>query len=285
MADTNATNQGFQFHQVIEVTFGMSGETDGGLAFGASVQLDESTASTPGDDQGASIFVSGGFGTLTMGDTDGAFDWAMTETGMGGSLADDHTSHSGYNGNSGLDGLAGQDYDGQVLRYDYSVNGFGVAVSLEQDNNALGTSLDDITGFGVTYAMDMGGTAITLGAGMQDAGANEDITGASVKAVMANGITLVANMSDQSTAATTSVESIGLGIGYTMDALTVAANWGEKKSKTTGAADVTADGYGLAVNYDLGGGAAVQLGYSSGNTGVAGAKDVTKTSVGLSLAF
>ena len=285
LVDTNATNQGFEFHQVIEVTFGMTGETDGGMTFGATVQLDEASASTANDDAGATVFVSSDFGTVTMGDTDGAFDWALAETGMGGTLNDNHTTHAGYNGNSGLDGLAGQNYDGQVLRYDYSINGFGVAVSLEQDNNALGAATDDITGFGVTYAMDMGGTAITLGAGTQDAGANEDITGASVKAVMANGVTLVANTSDQSTSATTSVESTGLGVAYTMDALTLTANWGEKTTKTTGSADVKADGYAVVANYDLGGGAAAQFGYASSNTGVAAAKDLNTVSIGLALSF
>ena len=94
-----------QFFQDLDVTFSMSGETDGGLSFGASVDLDESDGSAttgvsgafePNDDGGATIFVSGGFGTVTMGDTDGAMDWALTDAGnMGnpGTLADDETTH------------------------------------------------------------------------------------------------------------------------------------------------------------------------------------------------
>ena len=292
IADTNAANQGWEFHQDIDVTFSMTGETDGGLTFGASVDLDETTAgTTTDDDHGTTVFISGGFGKLTMGDTDGAFDWALTETAMGGSIADDHTAHAGYAGNSGLDGgAAPMGGDGQVLRYDYSINGFGVAVSLEQEANALGAATDDITGFGVTYAMDMGGTAITLGAGMQDAGANEDISGVSVKAAMANGITLVANTSDESSVADRSIKRTGFGIGYTMDALTVTANFGSVDR--TGTVNDT-DGYGLAVNYDLGGGAVVQLGYGSSdynasNTlGTSGATlaDANTTSIGLALSF
>ena len=92
-----------QFHHDIDVTFTLSGETDSGLSFGATIDLDE-----VGDDTGCagigaqpsnttcveehSVFISGSFGTLTMGDTDGAFDWALTEVGSLTALADEHTS-------------------------------------------------------------------------------------------------------------------------------------------------------------------------------------------------
>ena len=280
IADTNAANQGFQFHQDIDVTFKMSGETDGGLSFGAAVDLDETTAgTTTSDDHGTTVFISGGFGTLTMGDTDGAFDKAMIETAIGGSIADDHTVHGGYAGNSGLDGKE----DGQVLRYDYSINGFGLSASFEQDGNNSTAVTNDITGLGVTYAMDMGGTAITLGAGMQDGAANIDITGFSVKAAMTNGITLIANTSDESTGASSSIKRTGFGVGYTMDALTVGFNWGEVDS-TTNADDK--DGYGLAVNYDLGGGAVAQFGYSkTDGVGTGATNDPSQMSIGLALSF
>ncbi len=53
------------------------------------------------------------FGKVVIGDTDGAFDWALTETNVGGALRDDHTGHAGFSpgGNKGLDGL----HDGQIL--------------------------------------------------------------------------------------------------------------------------------------------------------------------------
>ena len=95
----------FEFHTDIDVTFAMSGRTDTGLTFGASIDLDESdgdgaegaSAAFDNRDQGGEeIFVSGAFGTLTMGDTDGALDWALQDIGVGGSLGDAHTSHHGY---------------------------------------------------------------------------------------------------------------------------------------------------------------------------------------------
>ncbi len=53
----------------------------------------------------------------------------------------------------------------------------------------------------------------------------------------------------------------GIGLFYTMDALSVGVNYGVYAADIAGAADRT--GFGLAVNYDLGGGAVVQFGYGS----------------------
>ena len=286
MSDTNTAGQGWQFHNDIDVTFSMSGETDGGMAFGATIDLDEVT--NAGDDNGipqgandASAFISGGFGTVTMGDTDGAFDWAMIEANVvGGSIADDETAHSGFTGNAGLDGSE----DGQVLRWNYSMGAIGIAASLEQDGNNAANTNDDATGFGLTYSLDAGSTSVSFGVGMQDASATSDITGFSVRAAMDNGLTIAANMSDQTTSATTSVDRVGVGLGYTMDALAFGINWGEATTSTTGAADAVADGVGLAVTYDLGSGAVAQFGYGSGKANAAAAS-VTTMSAGLALSF
>jgi outer membrane protein OmpU len=285
MSDSNAAGQGWQFHQDVEVTFTMSGETSNGLSFGTSVQLDEAGTTGAGtdtaDDDGVAVFVSGGFGTVTMGDTDGAFDWAMIEANVvGGSIADDETSHAGFTGNAGLDG----DQDGQVLRWNYSMGAMGIAVSLEQDGNNGANTNDDATGFGLTYNLDAGGTSVTFGVGMQDASATSDVTGFSVRAAMDNGFTIAANMSDETTSATTSVDRVGLGLGYSMNDLSVGINWGEATTSTTGAADAVADGVGLAVNYDLGSGAVVQFGYGSGKANAAAAS-VSTMSLGLALSF
>ncbi len=93
------------FHNDFDVKITLSGETDSGLTFGATMDLDELRGdSIDPDGNLSSVFVSGSFGTLTMGDTDGAFDWAMDDIVWGTAIADDHSSHAGWNGNSGLDG-------------------------------------------------------------------------------------------------------------------------------------------------------------------------------------
>ncbi|NJS38490.1 MAG: porin [Rhodobacteraceae bacterium] len=55
--------------------FTLSGETDGGLSFGASFRADNAAGANAGT--AGSVFISGGFGTLSMGDVDGAANAAL----------------------------------------------------------------------------------------------------------------------------------------------------------------------------------------------------------------
>lgn len=257
-----------QFHTDVDVTFTGTGETDSGLTFGFNIDLDESIGDNNAinggpesqatrDDSaqgGESIFISGSFGTITMGDTDGAYDAAMKEAIIGGSIADNH-EHEGYNGNSGLDGT----YDGQIVRYDYSFDAFKLSVSAEMDDTGAG---DDVFGLGVSGSFgDIG-----FGVGYQDSGADE-IVGVSVDASFGD-IQVIANYSDRDSTG----DHVGLAVGYSSGPLLVAANWGDYESGANGA--------GLVVNYDLGGGAEIQFGY--GNNDVA---DTSTWSLGLAMSF
>ncbi|MCF6444780.1 porin [Nereida sp. MMG025] len=285
-----------QFFTDIDATLTMTGETDGGLSFGAALDLDEAAGAATqnnADDGGIAIFVSGGFGTVTLGDTDGALDWAMTETWVGGSLGDEHTSHDGANGNGYHDGLG--DNDGQILRYEYSFDAFSVAVSaMQMDDNGGGVvgttnasaNLDEVIGLGVKYALDLGGTTVDLGLGYQTGGVagtgtNFDAIGLSAAATLANGVGVVFNYSNvEDDASTVDVDHLGLGVSYTMDALTVGVNWGEYDDKVS---NTSVSGVGLVANYDLGGGAVAQFGYASNDTAATGNED--KWSLGLALSF
>ncbi len=256
-----------QFHDDIDVSFYLSGETDNGLTFGAKIDLDEADvgAFTGGPTQLNAVWVKGAFGSITLGDTDGALDWAMQEVGMGTTLTDEHTSHAGYNGNSGLDGT----YDGQVLRYDNTFGDFGVAISAELDDTGVG---DVDYGIGVKYNAALGGVNLGLGLGYQDNGV-ADIWGVSVDAKMDNGFRAILNYSDHSVAGA----HYAIGLGYTMDALLVTANYG--KYDLTGN-----DAVALAVNYDLGGGATVMAGYTNDIDGTT-IGDQNRWSIGLGLSF
>ena len=272
------------FHQDVEVTFKMSGETDGGLSFGAAIDLDETNVAL-GDDSGTTVFVSGAFGKLTMGDTDGALDWAVQDAGSLTSLGDDHTTHVAYFAANGLDGSQ----DNQVVRYEYSFGDFGVAVSLEQADNGSSApaTLDDNMGIGATYSMDMSGTALKFGLGYQSGATggvgsvNGDVWGVSVGAELAGGISGVIGYTDTSLdGAGNDSSALGLGVTYASGPLSVHANYGEVDNEV--AADF--DSYGLAVNYDLGGGAVVMAGYGSDVDG-ATAGNQSQYSIGLGLSF
>jgi outer membrane protein OmpU len=60
----------WNFSSRIRVSFTASGTTDGGLEFGGSVRADQATAATNGT--AASVYISGAFGKLSMGDVVGA---------------------------------------------------------------------------------------------------------------------------------------------------------------------------------------------------------------------
>lgn len=200
--DTDGSDLDTQFHSDIDVFIDMSGETDSGVTFGASIDLDSIDGDGDDFDDGAfapdeagedaSIFVSGALGTLTMGDTDGALDFALSEAIIGGSLQDDN-EHLGYNGNAGLDGT----YDGQVARYDYSFGDFTIALSGEIDDDpdvglldfenvdfdvdeidaflrttARDIDNDTVLGVGVRYAGEFSGMSFGAGLGYQRAGAS-----------------------------------------------------------------------------------------------------------------
>jgi len=291
-------SDGAQFFTDIDVTFTMSGETDNGLTFGASVDLDEGGAGAPAvannaDDGGATIFISGGFGTVTMGDTDGALDWALTEAGnVGnpGSIADDETAHAGYLG-SYLDGTsAGANGDGQILRWDFTAGAFGVAISLEDDNGSAAANTGVGYAIGFKYALDLGGTTVNLGLGYQEAADNggatntgtpNDITavGVSADATFANGLSAGIVYTDFDDSLVDN--HIGIGLGYTTGAFSIHANYG-KMDGVVAANDQ--EGYGLSAAYDLGGGAVVHFGYGAGDRGVNGPTE-RSVSLGLGLSF
>jgi len=296
--------EGLEFHHDIDVKFTMSGETDAGLSFGATIDLDEVSAGIDADANPSSVFISGDFGTLTMGDTDGAFDWAMDDIEIGGAIADDHTSHLGFSGNAGLDGSL----DGQVARYEYSFGDFAFAISAELNDVApvatvAGSNQDDIFGIGFTYDGDLGGVDLGVGIGYQEGGYDfpaalgggeydADIYGISVSADISD-FTFMLNYSSldgtgtvASTAAGTTVDwdHTGVGIGYSFDAVLVSLNYGEFDGTRAGVG-FEASGWGFAANYDLGGGAEVQFGYGANDLEIGGVDQATDDTWSLGLAF
>jgi outer membrane protein OmpU len=262
-----------QFHTDVDVAFKMTGETDGGLSFGATVDLDEggsgaAAVANDADDGGASFFVAAGAFRMDAGDTDGAFDAAMSEVALaGGSINDAETGHAGYNGNSGLDGT----YDGQIVRFSYSAASFTGHLSVELDDAGVG---DPVVGLGVAYNADLAGLSLGVGIGYQEAGSGTDVMGISLKTTFANGLSAAINYSEM-TAGGATTDHTAIGFGYSANGLSVGVNYGEY---STGA-----EGIGLAVAYDLGGGMAVQVGYGDSTSAAGVSSDAW--SVGLAMSF
>lgn len=272
-----------QFHTDIDVTFTLSGTTDNGLTFGATIDLDEEGGFSATGGGPESVFISGGFGTLTMGDTDGAFDWAMNEVPAGsGSINDAETSHAGFSGNAGLDGI----YDGQIARYDHSVGDLGFAISVELDDTGV---RDAAFGIGIRYGVDMGGSDLEIALGYQTgepvAGFDRTIMGISLDATFSD-INVGLNYSTAEDDAWVSDSShIGIGVAYSMDAFTFGINWG-RVDNIMGVGGDDRSGWGLSAGYDLGGGASVLFGYGMSDVTIGGVStDASNWSLGLSMSF
>lgn len=266
------------FHQDIDVTFKMESMTDAGLTFGTAIDIDEvdadgNKATNTADHGGVAVYVKGPFGNVTLGDTDGGFDWAMSEVAFGaGSIADNHTGHAGYGGHGGMGGNGGLDgsNDGQILRYDNSFGDLGVALSYEQGGDS---DAGDTIGIGVKGSLG----DIDLGVGFQQ-NDEADIAGASVTATFGS-ISGAVNFSNKSyDMSDMAHKHIGVGATYSVGATSVNVNFGQNDKdgdKNTG--------FGVAAQYGLGGGADLQFGY--GNSQLADDSDSDSWSLGLAMSF
>lgn len=294
-----------QFWNDWQVNFNFSGSTDSGLEFGGKVQIEE--ANTPNaingpltiDDE--NFWVSGAFGKVTLGEIDGAFDWALSEIYTGTSLADDHSTHAGAYWFTGLDGR----YDNQIMRYEYSFGDFAVGLSAEMDDDTTcgGPACEPVLGNGITndvswaiggkWAGSFSGVDVGVGVGYQDNGANS-VWGLSGSAAFAMGVSVslgYADLDGLPDAVGNGVPSDswwGIGVAYTpatMSALTVGVNYGAYNA-TAASGMQDPSGWGLVANYDLGGGAVAMVGYGSSDNGLSGNGHGDKTwSAGLGLSF
>ena len=279
---TQGTNKddALGYHSDMDVNFRGVGTTDSGFQFGATIDLDEVADGIPHKNGPVSVFISStGFGTLTMGDTDGAFDRVLDEVGMLTLIADDHTAHAGYNTNFGLDGSGTSSGNDQILRYDRQFGIFEIAVSWEFANGS-----DDDAAWGIGGALDFGGgerSSFGVGLGLQSAG-DDFLYGLSATAKF-SGVDLVFNYSTTpEDSAGKAGSHIGLGVGYTINDFAVSFNYGTYSGGTKDGDN----GWGLAVNYALSGGAVIQGGLGSGGAdNGAGGKGALQYSVGLSLNF
>jgi outer membrane protein OmpU len=285
-----------RFHHDLDVKFTLTGETDNGLEFGATVDLDEidgfngtdsgmdtSDPDLDADSGEHSVYISGSFGTVSLGDVDGAFDKALSEIAAGSAI-DDAPETGGWNGNSGLDGT----FDGQILRYDYSFSDFTFSVSAElDDGDGTGaTDGDPVFGVGVAFDGEVGGFDLGFGLGYQAtdnigdaAGTDANIMGASVTGAF-SGVTVILNYS-VAEAGTAEATHTGISLEYTTGDLTFGANYGQFDRNAAAGAD--SEGFGLWATYDLGGGLKFVAGY--GSEEIDGGTDTTVGSMGFAMSF
>ncbi len=153
---------------ISRVRFGvtMTGETDSGITFGATIRADNAVAGQGGTTGQAAgnVFVSGGWGTLTFGDTNGADEqWVGDVPGnfsLSGLTNVDETkfiSNGGSFGGDTSETFAPNPAARPTIRYDYDIAGFGLSLSSDR-------ALGDVA-VGAGYAADLAGGSWAVGVG------------------------------------------------------------------------------------------------------------------------
>jgi len=230
-------NDDIILHYELDFNIVASGTTDNGLTFGASADLDPN----PSMVNDPELFISGAFGTLTVGALDPATD------GLG--LPD-----------LGFDGI-GMDDDVEALRnvgganaiYEYDVSGFSILLALGLDENG-NPAVDGIAGdYGILLGYDFDGFSVEAGYSRDDSAGMEAYgieASYSFDGITVTGLYIDGDMGS----------GYGLNAAYSFDAFTVSASYSDD--------DNTDADYGIGGEYDLGGGLALAgaVGSRNGDT-------------------
>lgn len=267
---------------VSRVRFGvnMTGETNSGITFGATIRGDNAKGGNGGGTDGVGqtdgdVFISGAYGTVTMGDTNGADEqWVgdlvgdYSLTGLGDLDETAFISNGGGFGNDDTNNLFDDPNARPTIRYDYEIAGFGLSVSSNKDLNSVGV--------GGGYSGTFEGGTFNIGLGYYDyeefttlsfPGAPNILTtvpgGNEYSAVIGGtfgdfGGNIIYNNADSNG---NSFETLGVGLTAGFGDWDFGA-WYRQVISGDGALTGWdgADAYGVSGQYDLGGGAKVMGG-------------------------
>ena len=288
-ADATRNNTAkLQFTSRIRLQFTMSGETDTGLAFGASVRGDQFTNANAGDTgmTAGSVFIAGEFGRLTFGDVAGGARAAVGDlygvglTGLG------FLNEVTYLDRTFSVGAGTRENRRTSVLYQYSIEGFDFFASVGQqrridnsdvttvNNAAVGVpaterAKDTLYGLGVRYSID----GLTLSAGYE---ASKDsftdlATPANNSKLSASHVIIGAEYAIDNFKMKAVAGRVGGDLGTQLGAYQnlSRSHYGVSVSGEFDATTVTAfahrtiqssTNYGIGASYDLGGGASLMGG-------------------------
>ena len=292
----------WNFSSRIRVKFTLSGQTDGGLEFGASVRADQASDANTNGTSGAA-YVSGAFGKVSMGDTVGASEALFGDlpevgyTDLDGAGFGAAAMHLGQNrpnlGANEIPYLTGDDggtqFDGNNsgpnVLYTGTFGAYSIAASMSdgKDTGREGGTVGSVDQeaaiagaytFG-NYTVGAGYEFISGANGMQDQSQAEIVGTAafgntSVKAYYAKGGK--ANPLDQ---------GYGLGVTSVFGATTVLGYVQHIENSFNGPMSQDGTTYGIGAAYDLGGGASVVGGVADSDIDGTG----TQADLGMKFSF
>jgi hypothetical protein len=214
-----ATTDGTSMTTNNEINIDFTNKTDDGLTITFNADLDADGGGV--DDNSMSI--SGGFGSITVGTTDGVEDqMAISADAL---VAEEHGMSATLDTDNTIMTATGSQLDGNVNAITYILPQMGglTAGATYKDSGAATST--DTTAFGLTYAMEAGGAGITVAyttATTEAATQDSDATTIGAE-VVTNGITFVVN---QATLETAGEDQTGnsFGASYTLPSgITLAA--------------------------------------------------------------
>jgi outer membrane protein OmpU len=273
-SDGNST-----FSSRVRFSFSGSGTTDGGLAFGGSARADNASGASGGT--AGSVFISGAFGKISMGDVssgDNAAVGQLSSVGFQGLGSGNSISYAADGGLTGTDNdgdLAGT--GGAKVLYTYSAGALTVSASTGQLSNS-DAGVHQAYGLGVSYAAGSmtlaagyGSNSIEVIDGVYDGvtGTITDVTAAVTYAMGATTVKAIyqnksANVSyEDADVDLGSAVSMGVSVDHTIDAMTLTAyTISTNITSDLGGIDATVSRMGVGVAYSLGGGASVKAGWA-----------------------
>ena len=210
-----------------EVVFKFSNKTDNGLTIGYVMELDgDASTATPVDE--SSISISGGFGTIVLGNNDGvadnygieAGDIIAEESAIG--APDSATIRSDSDISLGINDNA------KVIYHMPAMGGLTAGVSFEDSGTAAAANTaTDITSIGARYTTELSGMSVTVGGAAVE---QETAVGTAASTANNMGVKIVrgpislAFASSRTKSSGEDVSASGAAISYNMgDGITVGA--------------------------------------------------------------
>ncbi len=240
------------------LTANASGETDTGLAFGFETTIASYDTDGGLNDDGTSVYISGAWGKLSMGSVAEADEMPGSFSDIGGlsGLGVDDVAES-YTGDE-----AGGDFgdrESHDVNYTYSGGALTAAISAQIGAQNDGDGEGDGYALGLKYSF---GDAY-VGIGYNDDGFDTytDLSGA-VTTLYAGGTfgafgvkAMYSDYNADSDSFADDGNAFGLHVSYTVEALTLSAQYAE--SDAIGSHGNSYEAFGVGAAYDLGGGASV----------------------------
>jgi len=239
-----------------EIHFKFSSTTDSGLTFGAVSELEGDADTTNGvviDE--SSMYVSGDFGKIQMGQNDGVgptfLTWpAASSNNCGSNDCGTYTVNSAGTDLTGVYAFPNWSRDGdnnKIAYFSPTMSGFtfGYAYSDEGTDNAD-------TSMGASWSGDMAGVGVTVTAMMEDSGEATDTTENSAYGVSLASGDMDIGVSTGSTKTSTTIDSTTTvyGIGYSVsDSVYLSAHMVQSENDVTSGDEYSAQD--VAVSYSI----------------------------------